>query len=427
MAKTLRIDLGTMAINGNQGIARGAIEAGVRITCAYPGAPISDLQHTFESLAKKPGFPRNNPFTQKLGEALDKAGYDLVAKWGELTNEPNALSFALGSIMCKGDKKPREYITPEEYDTIYADTIFAKKNLLTKDEIPVGPRVMCSIKHLGGSTGADVARTLMNVIPYPGGLCIASGDDRQGTASQTMQDNKVLFAWHFRMPTFEVHNPTNAHVTVRNAYKLCEELGVAFAVIENYNQAYREVTADVDFEIDMTANNRNRGFTSDPYNLVTIGPQIRPKEKRLWEKIIPLIRKKFSEKFEFLNNEVIRYSENPTKMVIVNGPFREDFNYIRSDEAKEREFKERYKDPVVIASDLVWPLPSEVYRQIFEESSIDEVYVFEEGYSRLMYFETLDFINTNEFNARVRNKGIPYEPRMYERFSYAEHILASAS
>ena len=427
MAKTLRIDLGTMAINGNQGIARGAIEAGVRITCAYPGAPISDLQHTFESLAKKPGFPRNNPFTQKLGEALDKAGYDLVAKWGELTNEPNALSFALGSIMCKGDKKPREYITPEEYDTIYADTIFAKKNLLTKDEIPVGPRVMCSIKHLGGSTGADVARTLMNVIPYPGGLCIASGDDRQGTASQTMQDNKVLFAWHFRMPTFEVHNPTNAHVTVRNAYKLCEELGVAFAVIENYNQAYREVTADVDFEIDMTANNRNRGFTSDPYNLVTIGPQIRPKEKRLWEKIIPLIRKKFSEKFEFLNNEVIRYSENPTKMVIVNGPFREDFNYIRSNEAKEKEFKERYKDPVVIASDLVWPLPSEVYRQIFEESSIDEVYVFEEGYSRLMYFETLDFINTNEFNARVRNKGIPYEPRMYERFSYAEHILASAS
>jgi len=427
MAKTLRIDLGTMAINGNQGIARGAIEAGVRITCAYPGAPISDLQHTFESLAKKPGFPRNNPFTQKLGEALDKAGYDLVAKWGELTNEPNALSFALGSIMCKGDKKPREYITPEEYDTIYADTIFAKKNLLTKDEIPVGPRVMCSIKHLGGSTGADVARTLMNVIPYPGGLCIASGDDRQGTASQTMQDNKVLCAWHFRMPTFEVHNPTNAHVTVRNAYKLCEELGVAFAVIENYNQAYREVTADVDFEIDMTANNRNRGFTSDPYNLVTIGPQIRPKEKRLWEKIIPLIRKKFSEKFEFLNNEVIRYSENPTKMVIVNGPFREDFNYIRSNEAKEKEFKERYKDPVVIASDLVWPLPSEVYRQIFEESSIDEVYVFEEGYSRLMYFETLDFINTNEFNARVRNKGIPYEPRMYERFSYAEHILASAS
>lgn len=427
MAKTLRIDLGTMAINGNQGIARGAIEAGVRITCAYPGAPISDLQHTFESLAKKPGFPRNNPFTQKLGEALDKAGYDLVAKWGELTNEPNALSFALGSIMCKGDKKPREYITPEEYDTIYADTIFAKKNLLTKDEIPVGPRVMCSIKHLGGSTAADVARTLMNVIPYPGGLCIASGDDRQGTASQTMQDNKVLFAWHFRMPTFEVHNPTNAHVTVRNAYKLCEELGVAFAVIENYNQAYREVTADVDFEIDMTANNRNRGFTSDPYNLVTIGPQIRPKEKRLWEKIIPLIRKKFSEKFEFLNNEVIRYSENPTKMVIVNGPFREDFNYIRSNEAKEKEFKERYKDPVVIASDLVWPLPSEVYRQIFEESSIDEVYVFEEGYSRLMYFETLDFINTNEFNARVRNKGIPYEPRLYERFSYAEHILASAS
>ncbi len=427
MVETLRIDLGRMGITGNQAIARGAIEAGVRITCAYPGAPISDLQNTFESLAKKPGFPRNNPFTQKLGEALDEADYELVAKWGEMTNEPNALSFALGNIICKGDKKPREYITPEEYDTIYGDTIFAKKNLLTNEEIPVGSRVMCSIKHLGGNTAADVARTLMNIIPYPGGLCIASGDDRQGTASQTMQDNKVLFAWHFRMPTFEVHNPANAHVTVRNAYILCEELGVAFAVIENYNQSYREVTADVNFEIDITANKRKKGFTPDPYNLVTIGPQIRPKEKRHWEKIIPLMKKKFSEKFEFLNNEVIRYSENPAKMVIVNGPFREDFNYIRSNEAKEREFKEIYKNPVVIASDLVWPLPSELYKQIFEESSIDEVYVFEEGYSRLMYFETLDFINTNEFNVRVRNKGIPYEPRMYERFSYAGHIMAGAS
>jgi TPP-dependent indolepyruvate ferredoxin oxidoreductase alpha subunit len=427
MAETLRVELGKMRISGNQAIARGAIEAGVRVTCAYPGAPISDLQHTFESLAKKPGYPRNNPFTIKLGEALDKAGYELVAKWGEMTNEPNALSFALGNIICKGDKKPREYITSEEYDTIYGETIFAKQKILTSDEIPAGSRVMCSVKHLGGNTAADVARTLMNIIPYPGGLAIASGDDRQGTASQTMQDNKVLFAWHFRMPTFEVHNPANAHITVRNAYKLCEELGVPFAIVENYNQSYRGVAADVTLEIDTQANKRKKGFTPDPYNLVTIGPQIRPKEKRHWERIIPLMKKKFSDYFEFLNNEVVRYSENPTKLVIVNGPFREDFNYIRSSEAREGEFKRAYKNPVVIASDLVWPLPSELYKKIFEESSIEEVYVFEEGYGRVMYFETLDFINTYEFSARVRNKGIPYEPRMYERFSYAGHIMASAS
>jgi TPP-dependent indolepyruvate ferredoxin oxidoreductase alpha subunit len=427
MAETLRVELGKMRISGNQAIARGAIEAGVRVTCAYPGAPISDLQHTFESLAKKPGYPRNNPFTIKLGEALDKAGYELVAKWGEMTNEPNALSFALGNIICKGDKKPREYITPEEYDVIYGETIFAKQKILTSDEIPAGSRVMCSVKHLGGNTAADVARTLMNIIPYPGGLAIASGDDRQGTASQTMQDNKVLFAWHFRMPTFEVHNPANAHITVRNAYKLCEELGVPFAIVENYNQSYRGVAADVTLEIDTQANKRKKGFTPDPYNLVTIGPQIRPKEKRHWERIIPLMKKKFSDYFEFLNNEVVRYSENPTKLVIVNGPFREDFNYIRSSEAREGEFKRAYKNPVVIASDLVWPLPSELYKKIFEESSIEEVYVFEEGYGRVMYFETLDFINTYEFSARVRNKGIPYEPRMYERFSYAGHIMASAS
>ena len=41
------IDLGRMRLSGNQSIARGAIEAGVRVATGYPGAPISDLQGSF--------------------------------------------------------------------------------------------------------------------------------------------------------------------------------------------------------------------------------------------------------------------------------------------------------------------------------------------------------------------------------------------
>ena len=62
MVSIKRIELGPMRVSGNQSIVRGAIEAGVRITSGYPGAPISDLQGTFEQLAGK--MPRRTPFAE---------------------------------------------------------------------------------------------------------------------------------------------------------------------------------------------------------------------------------------------------------------------------------------------------------------------------------------------------------------------------
>jgi len=47
MESDMIIDLGRMRLSGNQSIARGAIEAGVRVATGYPGAPISDLQGSF--------------------------------------------------------------------------------------------------------------------------------------------------------------------------------------------------------------------------------------------------------------------------------------------------------------------------------------------------------------------------------------------
>lgn len=51
MAKGKMFDLGRIRLSGNQSLARGAIEAGVRVATGYPGAPISDLQMSFEQLA----------------------------------------------------------------------------------------------------------------------------------------------------------------------------------------------------------------------------------------------------------------------------------------------------------------------------------------------------------------------------------------
>ena len=214
MKKDGAFNLGRVRLSGNQAVARGALEAGVRVATGYPGAPISDLQGSFEQLAGN--IRRASPFSVKLGQALDEVNYNLTAHWGTTTNEDNAFAFALGAVIGKADSKKREFLTEDEWDLVYGETAFADDH---SKSIPVGSRAMCSFKHLGGNTAADAIRVAVNVVPYSGGLGIASGDDRQGTASQTMQDNKVLFSLHFRMPTFELHSPRTAHQTVKNCYR----------------------------------------------------------------------------------------------------------------------------------------------------------------------------------------------------------------
>jgi TPP-dependent indolepyruvate ferredoxin oxidoreductase alpha subunit len=412
-------NLGRMRLSGNQAVARGALEAGVRVTSAYPGAPISDLQGSFEQLAGN--IPKRNPFTLKVGEALDRVQYQLAAHWGTTTNEDNAMALALGAVICKADFKKREYLTEQEWDLVYGDTVFAQDE---EKRIPVGSRVMCSFKHLGGNTAADALRVAVNVVPYTGGLGLASGDDRQGTSSQTMQDNKVLYGFHIRIPTLELHSPRTAHSTVKNCYSLFEELGVPFAVVMNYDLSYREVSVDPLMTLDMTANQRRKGFTRDPKHLVTIGPHIRAREKRYHSKLIPLFKKKIKENFEFLGNRITSFGDNPRVMLVVNGPFREDFEMVHNDPILREHLNNKYKDVLVMETDIVFPQPDSLFEELVTKHSIEKIYVFEEGYGRVIYLQLLDLANqSQQLDAKIIDRSIPYEPRIYERFSYIDHIM----
>jgi TPP-dependent indolepyruvate ferredoxin oxidoreductase alpha subunit len=419
MTKDKMFDLGRMRLSGSQSLARGAIEAGVRVTAGYPGAPISDLQGSFDQLSGN--TPRNNPFTRGLGEVLDKVGYQLVSHWGTTTNEDNAMALALGAVICKGDVKKREYLSKKEWDLVYGDTAFANDK---KKQIPVGSRVMCSFKHLGGNTAADVLRVAVNAVPYTGGLSIASGDDRQGTSSQTMQDNKVLFSFHFRIPTLELHSPHTANMIVKNCYCLFEELGVPFALIMNYNLSYREVSVDPMMALDITANQRRREFRRDPKHLVTIGPHIRPKEKKYHSDLIPLFKTKMKEYFEFLGNRVAVYGNEPKAMLVLNGPFREDFQLVNQDPALKERFKSKFGDVLVMKTDIVFPQPDALFNELISKHSIEKIFVFEEGYGRVIYLQLLDMVHRLGLSVKVLDCSIPFEPRIYERFSYMDYIMA---
>jgi TPP-dependent indolepyruvate ferredoxin oxidoreductase alpha subunit len=411
-------DLGRMRLSGNRAIARGALEAGVRVTTAYPGAPISDLQGSFEQLVGN--IPKRNAFTIKVGEALDQVDYQLAAHWGTTTNEDNSMALALGAVVCKADFKKREFLTEEEWDLIYGDTVFAKDK---EKRIPVGSRVLCSFKHLGGNTAADALRVAVNVVPYTGGLGLASGDDRQGTSSQTMQDNKVLFGFHIRIPTLELHSPRTAHSTVKNCYELFEELGVPFAVIMNYDLSYREVSVDPVMELDMMANQRLKGFTRDPKHLVTIGPHIRPRERRYHSSLIPLFKTKMKECFEFLGNRITEYGDEPKILLVVNGPFREDFELVDHDPTLKQRLKSKFGNFLAMETDIVFPQPDALFEELITKYPIDKIFVFEEGYGRVIYLQLLDFVNRLGLDVKVVDGSIPYEPRIYERFSYIDHIV----
>jgi TPP-dependent indolepyruvate ferredoxin oxidoreductase alpha subunit len=420
MASPVTLKLGRVRLSGSQSIVRGALEAGVQVATAYPGAPISELEGTFEQLAGK--AIRTSPFTQTVGESLEPLRYRLTAVWGETTNEPNASAFAVGAVICKGDSKVTEFLTPEEWQLIWGDTVWGREG--DPGCIPVGPRAMCSFKHLGGSTAADTIRTQMNITPYTGGLAFACGDDRQGTASQTMQDNKVLFAFHFRMPTFEVHSPRSAHLVVRHGYRLFEELGLPFAVILNYELSYREQDVHLEMPIDLAANHRQSGFLKDPKYLVTIGPHIRPREERYWQQILPLVKRKVSEHFAALNSEVKSWSDRCRHLLVLNGPYREAYYRLDQDPALLEQFRAKYREPLVLLTDLVFPLPEPFLLELFQNHPFEEITVLEEGYSRAIYLQLLDLVNLQGLGLKVHYRGTPYEPRLYERVSYVERIIS---
>ena len=46
----------TILLMGNEAIARGALEAGVRVAASYPGTPASEIGNTFAEVAKEVGM-----------------------------------------------------------------------------------------------------------------------------------------------------------------------------------------------------------------------------------------------------------------------------------------------------------------------------------------------------------------------------------
>ncbi|MGB9659802.1 MAG: indolepyruvate ferredoxin oxidoreductase subunit alpha [Nitrososphaerales archaeon] len=153
---------------GNEAIARGAIEAGVKVVTAYPGTPSSEIADNLSYVAKD------------LGIYMEYS-----------TNEIVAVEVAAGASLC-------------------------------------GVRALSSMKHVGLNVASDALITLAYT-GVRGGLVIVSADDPSCWSSQNEQDNRY-YALLANLPCLEPSNSQEAKDWIVYAFDLSEkfELPVLF-------------------------------------------------------------------------------------------------------------------------------------------------------------------------------------------------------
>jgi TPP-dependent indolepyruvate ferredoxin oxidoreductase alpha subunit len=149
-------------LNGDEAVARGAIEAGIKLAAAYPGTPSTEILETIAEVAKDLG---------------------IYAEWS--TNEIVATEVAAGASM-------------------------------------TGVRSIVSMKHVGLNVAADAAMTLAYT-GVEGGMVIAVCDDPAMHSSQNEQDTR-FFSVHSNLPLLDSGNPQEASDMTREAFEISEKL-----------------------------------------------------------------------------------------------------------------------------------------------------------------------------------------------------------
>ena len=151
-----------LLLNGDEAVARGALEAGIKVASAYPGTPSTEILEAIAEAAKI---------------------FGIYAEWS--MNEIVALEVAAGASMA-------------------------------------GVRSIVSMKHVGLNVAADAAMTLAYT-GIKGGLVIAVCDDPAMHSSQNEQDTRY-FAVHSDIPLLDAGNPQEALDMTRQAFKISERL-----------------------------------------------------------------------------------------------------------------------------------------------------------------------------------------------------------
>ncbi len=153
-----------LLLMGNEAIARGALEAGVKVAAAYPGTPSTDIVENLAAAAKARG---------------------LYVEWS--INEKVALEVAAAASFS-------------------------------------GLRALCAMKQNGLNVAADFLLTL-NLVGVKGGLVLVVCDDPSSHSSNNEQDSRP-YAKMADLPLLEPATFQEAKDMTKWAFSLSEEMGI---------------------------------------------------------------------------------------------------------------------------------------------------------------------------------------------------------
>jgi indolepyruvate ferredoxin oxidoreductase alpha subunit len=148
---------------GNEAIARGALEAGVRVAASYPGTPASEILENLARVAEEVG---------------------LYAEWS--VNEKVAAEVAIAGSFA-------------------------------------GLRSIVSFKHEGLNVALDTL-CHVNLSGSKGGLVVVVCDDPGGWSSPSENDSRPIIQW-LNVPLLEPSTPQEAKDMTRWAFELSERIG----------------------------------------------------------------------------------------------------------------------------------------------------------------------------------------------------------
>ncbi|MHA2007332.1 MAG: indolepyruvate ferredoxin oxidoreductase subunit alpha [Promethearchaeota archaeon] len=206
---------------GNEAIARGILEAGVKICAGYPGTPSSEILTT---LAEMQSY---NP--------------QLNVEWS--VNEKVAFEVAFGGSMSNA-------------------------------------RSVASMKHVGVNVASDALMTAA-YSGARGGMVLISADDPNCYSSQNEQDNRY-FGLHALVPVFEPSTPQEAKDLIKYAFDFSEEFQsiVLFRTTTRLNHGRGDVLLGEIYKL-----NREYGFDWDRSRWVCVPSHSRVLRLRLLERI----------------------------------------------------------------------------------------------------------------------------------------------
>ena len=147
---------------GNEAIARGLVEAGIRVMTAYPGTPSSEILPAVERFSREQNVPA-------------------YCQWS--VNEKVAVENALAATY-------------------------------------LNQRAACAMKQVGLNVALDPVMSAA-YIGVKGGLIIISADDPGPHSSQTEQDSRLL-AFYAKLPVFDPDSPLQARDLIEPAFALSE-------------------------------------------------------------------------------------------------------------------------------------------------------------------------------------------------------------